>query len=55
MAVDRLDHQIGHRVAVLVSQVGRDMLAEQAGDMLSGRGETVVEGRGDQHLYDRVL
>ncbi|MNC62556.1 hypothetical protein D3C75_1125870 [compost metagenome] len=52
MGLDRLDHQIGHRVAMRVRQIRRDMLAEQAGDMLARRRQTVVQGRGDQHLDD---
>src|SRR3546814_16871155 len=34
---------------------GRELLAEEAGDMLARRGEAVVDGRGDQHLDDRRL
>src|SRR6202049_4796893 len=46
-------------VAVLVPgfavrQLRRDVLAEQAGDMLARWGERVVQGRGDQHLDHRL-
>jgi alkanesulfonate monooxygenase SsuD/methylene tetrahydromethanopterin reductase-like flavin-dependent oxidoreductase (luciferase family) len=50
VAVDRLDHQVGDLFAAIVpgfsvGQVRRDMLAEQARDMLALRRERVVERR----------
>ena len=38
MGVDRVDHQIRHRAALLVAQRRIDVLAEQAGDVVSCRG-----------------
>src|SRR3546814_1908467 len=38
-----------------VRQFGRELLAEEARDMLPRRREAVVDGRGDQHLDDRRL
>src|SRR5215204_1977124 len=57
VAIDRIDHQIGHRVAMLipgtaVRQFGGNVLAEQAGDVRAVRRQCVVEGRWDQHLDD---
>src|SRR3546814_10665232 len=38
-----------------VRQFGRELLAEEARDMLPRRREAVVDGRGDQHLDGRRL
>src|SRR5206468_10907757 len=59
VALDRVDHQVGDLLAMrvpgaAVRQLRRDVLAEQACDMRALGGERVVEGRGDQHLDDRL-
>src|SRR5262245_25358292 len=59
IALDRVDHQVGNLVAMRVPgaalrQRRRDVLAEQARDMGALGGKRVVEGRGDQHLDDRL-
>src|SRR5271155_4522326 len=46
--IHRRDHEIGYFIAMVVpgsaaGQLWRDMLAEQAGDMLARRAERVVE------------
>src|SRR5689334_7637507 len=61
---DGVDDPVCGRLALVVpapaaairiwGQFGRELLAEQAGDVGAGRGEAVVEGRGDQHLDDRL-
>ena len=56
--IDRVDDQVGGLIPRVVPRapVGkprRELLAEQAGHMLAGRGQAVVEGRWDQHLDDR--
>ena len=58
VSLDRLDHQVGDRLARLVPrapvrQLRRDMLAEERGDVAPGRRERIVERRGDQHFDDR--
>ena len=55
--IHRVDHQVGHLFAMIIpipaiGQFWRDMLAEQAGDVLPWRGEGVVQGRGDEHFDD---
>ena len=55
IAFDGRDHEVGDLLAMIVPglsirQFRRDMLAEQAGDMLSIRCQRVVERGGDQHL-----
>ncbi len=47
--VDGRDHEVGDLLAIIVPgfsvrQLRRDMLAEQARDMLAVRGQRVVEG-----------
>src|SRR3546814_9068487 len=58
--LDRVDDAIRRRFLLVVPvatarKFGRELLAEEAGDMLARRGEAVVDGRGDQHLDDRRL
>ena len=57
--VDRRDHQVGDFVAMVVPAAATGkfrlhLLAEQAGDMLSGRRQRAVQGGGNQHLDDRL-
>ena len=59
VGIDGRDHQVGNFIAAIVpraaiAQARRDVLAEQAGDMAAGRRQAVVQGRGDQHLDDRL-
>src|SRR3954470_4174997 len=59
VAVDGFDHEVSDDFAMVVPrlavrQFGRDMLAEQAGNMLSFRRERVVERGRDHHLDDRL-
>ena len=56
---DGVDDQIGDGFAHIIpalaaGQGGGELLAEQAGDMGAGRGEAVIERRGDQHFHDRL-
>src|SRR5258706_2262949 len=49
------DHEIGDLIAMVIpgpalGQFRRDVLAEQAGDMLARRAQRIVERRGDQQL-----
>jgi hypothetical protein len=58
VAVDGIDHQVGHVFAVLVparpiGQLRRHVLAEQAGHVLAGRRQGRVQGRRNQDLDDR--
>src|SRR3546814_11775052 len=58
--LDRVDDAIRRRFLLVVPvatarKFGRELLADEAGDMLARRGEAVVDGRGDQHLDDRRL
>ena len=50
-----VDHQVGDGFAMLIPggtirKLWCDVLAEQARDVRSGRGEAIVEHRGDEHL-----
>src|SRR6516225_5350000 len=59
IALDRLDHEIGHLVAMIipgacVGQSGSNMLAEEACDMRPSGRERLIEGRRNDHLDDRL-
>src|ERR1035437_4645127 len=60
MTIDEIDHDVGDLVAMVVPgravrQDWSDMLAEQAGHMLSRRRQAVIQSRRYQHLYDGPL
>jgi hypothetical protein len=49
IGVDRVDHEVGHRLAVLVprcaiGKLGGDVLAEEAGDVHPARRQAVING-----------
>lgn len=59
MRIDGLDHQVGNPVTLIVPmhairERGRDVLAKQAGDVLSGRRERVIQRGRNQHFDDRL-
>src|SRR3546814_3298143 len=60
LSFDGVEDRVGRRVFLIVPvpairQLGRELLAKEAGDMAARGREAIVDGGGDQHLDDRRL